>query len=46
MRGFYCLRFEVLRRPIESKDLVVPYEDMPPALKKSMSGRWRQKVRN
>jgi ribonuclease Z len=31
--------------PVES-DLVVPFEDMPPALKKSMSDRWSQKVRN
>ena len=27
-------------------DLVVPMEGMPPALKKSMSDRWSQKVRN
>ena len=27
-------------------DLVVPFENMPPALKKSMSDRWSQKVKN
>jgi hypothetical protein len=31
--------------PVDS-DLVVPYEAMPPAQKKSMSDRWRQKVKN
>jgi ribonuclease Z len=31
--------------PVEG-DLVVPYEAMPPSLKKSMSDRWRQKVNN
>ena len=27
-------------------DLVVPFDNMPPALKKSMSDRWSQKVKN
>lgn len=31
--------------PVEG-DLVVPFDAMPPALKRSMSDRWSQKVRN
>lgn len=42
-KGYYP---ELLEKwPVEG-DLAVPLDDMPPALKKSMSDRWGQKVRN